>query len=542
MGLISYGLWGFRAVKMKVESQSGTPILSQEFTTFMAMVLLLPFTLLVLFWTSFPLITTIMAGIPGLSKIAPTPAAIDQGYYNVAGVIFSVIFTVILGLNALLGWRETDKTTLKKKLILPVVISIVAAALFVILGYSRIKQSWLPDGSGVVIVMAVLYFLFFGTAVFSIVTNFNLMIRRWKGNFLTAGGYLTHFGFSIMLIGIILSSGFGQTVKTSIPMGESRQALGYDIKFTGTEALKQKEEMAHFDLLKDGNTFRATSISKEMKRGNQMQYVRTPFIEKFLFYDLYLSLENLTEPNQHSALPLEMKIGEQVPVMGATLQFDGYDSDKNARALSQHQGNSYELAKGESVTINKARVTFKEFDMSQHEGGMASGIGAKIDVVYKGKTSTIIPQYAPSMSSPQLMDFPSGGYVAVTKIKADEGKITLSYSPDKKAPEMEVGAVVNVMTQFDTTMVMPLYNPAEPNSQKSKAMLPDGSTLFLTEIDAGNNTARFILSPPQMAQVASIAISTKPMINLVWFGFILLVIGAIVAVFRRMREGKRNVA
>jgi cytochrome c-type biogenesis protein CcmF len=49
IGIISYGLWAYRAYRMKVASAAGTEILSQEFATFLSMVLLLPFTLLVLF-------------------------------------------------------------------------------------------------------------------------------------------------------------------------------------------------------------------------------------------------------------------------------------------------------------------------------------------------------------------------------------------------------------------------------------------------------------------------------------------------------------
>ena len=541
MGLISYGLWAYRSLKMKVPSQAGTPILSQEFTTFLAMVLLLPFTLLVLFWTSFPLITTIMSGIPLLSKISPTPAAIEQGYYNIAGLIFCVIFSVVLGFNALMGWRDTDKSALRKKLIMPVLLALVSAGLFVVLGYSRISLSWSADnGTGVVIVMAILYCLFFGAAVFALVTNFILMLRRWKGNFLTSGGYLTHFGFSLMLIGVILSSGFGDFQKLSLPEGESGQALGYNIGFDGTESFKQKEELAYFSLMKGDNMFRATSVSKEMRRAEQLQYVRTPFVKKFLLYDLYLSMENLTQANQHNSLHLDMEVGESMPLAGLTLQFDGYDSNKRAAELAKAMGKTFELTKGQSVTVDGAKITFEAFDMSQHEGGMGSGIGAKLNVTYKGKTSVAVPTFSPAMAAPALVLLPTGGYVSLTKIKADIGAVVLSFTSGKTNPDIEVGTVVNLIRGADTSLVIPVFNPSAPGHEKATVALSDGSKLTLTDLRVDENTAHFDLMPPASPRVATIALSTKPMINMVWFGFLMVVGGAVIAVIRRMKESKQR--
>lgn len=542
LGLISYGLWAYRAAKMKVATQAGTPILSQEFTTFLSMVLLLPFTLLVIFWTSFPLITTIMSGLPLLSKIAPTPAAIGQTNYNIAGLIFSVIFSLILGFNALLGWRETDRATLMKKLILPVSISLLSSILFIVLGYSKIAQTWSSpqNGGGLVIIMAILYFLFFGTAVFALITNLLQMIRRWKTNFLTTGGYMTHFGFSMMLIGIIFSSSFGDMQKTSLRTGETRQVLGYDVTFTGIEQSTAKEKLTHFDLNRGDETIKAVSVSKQMLRGNQIQYVRTPYIEKFFLHDLYLSLENLTEPAQHGVMPFELEPGGSVPIMGFTLQFDGYDSDKRARELAKAMGQTFEVTKGETISVNGASITFAEYDMGQHEGGMGSGIGAKLNVIYKGKTSTVVPTFSPAQAAPDPVKLPSGDYVSVLKINADIGGVVLSVSSNKTVPNIEVGAVVNIIRGTDTSIVVPVFNPAAKNSEKATVKLPDGSILTLTDLHLDHDAAMFAFTPPKQAQIATIALSSKPMINLVWIGFLLIVAGATVAVFRRMAEARKR--
>ncbi|MEE8418115.1 MAG: cytochrome c biogenesis protein CcsA, partial [candidate division Zixibacteria bacterium] len=358
MGLISYGLWAYRAFKMKVASAADTEILSQEFSTFLAMVLLLPFTLLVLFWTSFPLITSIMSQIPLLSKIAPTPAAINAGNYNILGLIFSVIFGIILGFNALLGWSTTDINRLKKKSILPIAIALLASVIFIIFGFQKIAAFWSSGGTGEltaqVILIVSLYFLFFFAATFAMVTNLLFAIKRCRDSFLKSGGYITHLGFSILLLGFIFSSTLGSSQKLTIPEGDSRSALGYEIRFTGTARTAPKEETAHFELIKGDNTINAYSISKEMRRGDQLQYVRTPHIKKFLTHDLYLSLENLADPAADDVRPFELRTGEAKTILGKTVIFEGYDSEKKARRLAQAQPTVFQLAKGESYNLDDA--------------------------------------------------------------------------------------------------------------------------------------------------------------------------------------------
>ncbi len=547
MGLISYGLWAYRAFKMKVVSAADTEILSQEFSTFLAMVLLLPFTLLVLFWTSFPLVTSIMSQIPLLSIIAPTPAAINAGNYNILGLVFSIIFGIILGFNALLGWRTTDINRLKKKSILPIAIALLASVIFIIFGFQKIATFWSSGGTGEltaqVILIVSLYFLFFFAAIFALVTNLIFAITRCRVSFLKSGGYITHLGFSILLIGFIFSSTLGSSQKLTIPEGDSGSALGYEIRFTGTARTAPKEETAHFELIKGDNTINAYSISKEMRRGDRLQYVRTPHIKKFLSHDLYLSLENLADPAPDDVRPFELRTGEAKTIFGKTVIFEGYDSEKQARRLAQAQPTVFQLAKGESYNLDDAEITFEGFDMGEHQEGMAGGIGATLKVNYKGRTSTVTPAYMPAQGAASVSEsvkFPSGGYIKLFRIMADAGAVLFSYSSTEKPPDIDVGTIVKVVSGHDTTIVKPVYNPSKDHGENAMVILPDSSRLFLLDLQAGENLAHFFLEPASTPLLASIVISTKPMINLVWIGFLMIVAGALVAVFRRMSESRNS--
>jgi len=545
MGVISYGLWGYRAAKMKVPSASDTEILSQEFTTFLSMVLLLPFTMIVLFWTSFPLITSIMAKIPLISKISPTPAAIDTANYNMVGLIFAIIFCIILGFNALLGWKKTDPDTIKRKIIFPLILSFIASLLFIILGFSKIALFWSTDGTGdasfKVVLMMVLYFLFFFTAIFSLVTNGTILIRKWKSGFRHTGGYITHVGFALMLIGIISSSTFGSGEKITVLLGNSKTALDYSIHFKDHESTVPKEQRSYFELTKGNKTILARTDSKGMVRGNQIQFVRTPFIYKYFLSDLYFSLENLADPALEDIKPFNLSAGESTYVYGTKIIFNGFDSEENAELLAEYRPEIVEISKGSSTSIGDRKVKFANFETSQHQDNMGTKIGAILEIEYEKKTETIIPYYillaGGNYSSPPV-DFPGGGKISLVQILADRGSVVLSYSPEDEIPDIELGISVTVVSGTDTASVLLTYDASAPFSSDTEAEIPGGS-LHLVDINPEDKQVQLIYYPESQPLLATVELSKKPLINLVWVGFLGIVAGAIIAFYRRMAESRR---
>ncbi len=544
LGFVSYGLWIYRSSKMKV-SPASTEILTQEFATFLSMVLLLPFTLLVLIWTSFPLITTALSKISLFSKISPSAVATTN--YNMAGLVFGIIYAIILGFNCLLEWKKTEKSVFLKKLIIPSIISIVTALIFVFSAYSHIVLMWsTPEVSGttfMTIIIAILSFLFFAASMFSLISSTIFLLKRIKSNFITSGGYFAHVGFSILLLGIISSGLFSSQKKVTMAEGGSGSALGYDVKFLKTESANPKEEQSFFEITKDGKTFPAVTTSKQMNQGNQIQYVRVPFIRKSLGYDFYLSLENLTGQSENQTFPVDIGLRDTAQIGSYKIIFEKYDSEENAKLLAKSQAQVFEIKKGEKISIGKQNITFEKFDMTKHQEGKAATIGAILTVEFKGKSSTITPTYDPTSQEEvqsEPVELPGGGFVTLSKIKADIGGIDLTYSPTEKASDVKVGTVLKIISDSDTLKAVPIHSPTEMHNFRSIVKLPKDDQLFLVDLNPKANIANFVYIPARQAQLATIEVMTKPMINLVWLGFLILVIGAGIAVFRRMEESKKR--
>jgi hypothetical protein len=461
-------------------------------------------------------------------------------------LIFSTIFAIILGFNSLLYWKKTEVEVFFKKLLLPLIISTGGAVLLFIAGYGKIIETWSTDQAGVslrVVFILIVYLLFFFASLFALVTNLIYIVRRKGGTLWTLGGYLSHIGFAILLLGIIISSTYGTKSKVNLTEGKNGTALGYDIKFTGNQTITAKEERSNFDVSKGGEKFTAYSTSKQMDRGGEQgQYVRTPFIKKYLFSDLYISLENMTDGSQIDMRPFTLGMGQSIDEAGYKFTFTGFDSPENKAKMAGSQPKVFDIAKNGTFEIDGRKITFRKFDMGQHEQGNTSSIGAILDVEFDGKTTQVIPTYVPiaagEHNSPAV-DLPGGGSIALEAIKADVGSVSLAYSPSKGTSGVKLGTALEIGTAEGTMKAMPIYDPATAHGEQSIVPLPDGGHLFLISVDAKSDSASYVLVPAEAGTMATIEVSTKPMINLVWFGFLIIVLGSGLAVVRRMRESKQ---
>jgi hypothetical protein len=229
--------------------------------------------------------------------------------------------------------------------------------------------------------------------------------------------------------------------------------------------------------------------------------------------------------------------------MGNTIIFTDFDSEDNLNTLARFQPSSYEVVKGHSVTINGKKVTFERFDMSQHQNGMSSGIGAVLTVEHKETSSEIIPTVSANPDGhfeANPVSFPGGGLIMIERINADAGGIVLKYQNSMEILDVKIGANLVVISGADTTETTLVYNSGDPHGTSSTTTLTDGSRLMFVDIHPEHNSVILYLEPSKDTYLATIEISTKPMINLVWFGFLGIVAGAVVAFVKRLSESKKG--
>jgi len=427
----------------------------REFSLFAGMTVLLILGLVILFWTSLPFTTT---------YLTDTPRAADIVTYNSFALPLAIIISFLLSFSPLLSFSEYKLQNwpvrlavtivisalvgfgvlyfiLKTKLIVAVVFTMVLTGIIMYLMKPDIRRNVVLSLVSFLLTIAIgavigvkdyFYLLFFATAVMAAVTNFKVMLTYIPNNWKRLGGLLTHFGYGIMLVGILASSVYTSSHKLVLPRGEQGNAFDMNLRYKGMKA----------DITQPNN-----ELILEIQKGHQISYanpqlyyskrldgiMRKPFIERTLLYDFYMAPEQIQELEQSGGLV---------------------------------------LAKGEKKKVGDFYFTFRGFSLDGHNDSTNAGmrVTAMLDVEYGDKFKTITPakvQNSDPMSNQRLVDQPDGfthdgvEYVVyIDGIMADRGMVSLripglveTNPPDQLVLDISRKPLINLVW-VGTTLVM----------------------------------------------------------------------------------------
>lgn len=439
----------------------------REFALFAGLTVLLIFSLVVLFWTSLPFITS----------VTDNPRAADITTYNDFALPLAIIISFLLSISPFLSYSSYEVKrwpvklavsaasgliisfglfyfVVRNPLVVPIISTLVLTGLLMYLFSPKIRRKMILPLTAFLItaIVAVIigvrdyfYILFFAMAVMAIMSNLKAMYGYFPHNWKLLGGQLTHLGYGIMLVGILASSGFSASEKLILPRGTIGSAFGMNLRYTGM----------------DGNIMQSNNqLNIEMEKGTIRSYIhpqlyysrrldgimRKPFIDRQLLNDYYFAPEQIQE----------LEGAEELV-----------------------------LAREEMKSVGDYTFTFRGFSLEGHGDSMAAGmtVTAMLDVAYGDRFTTIAPakiQNADSQGRAHFIDRPAQlslsdttYEVYINGIMADQGMVSLN---------------------------IPGLTQGKPPDQ-------------------------LILD-----------ISRKPLINLVWAGTTLVLIGSLVVFFRREQE------
>jgi len=445
----------------------------REFSLFAGLTVTVTFGLIVLFWTSLPLIT---------KAFAAEPRAADVATYNQFAIPLVILMTFLLSVSPLLqyvdfkvpNWRRKLAVTLggalaiafglfvfalKTNIEFAILFAVIASGMAVYLFKRDLWKQTLPALLVFALTIVVsfslgvrdyLFALFFATALMAATSNVislaGYLPDRWK----LMGGQLTHFGFGVMAVGILASSAFTTSDKVVIPKGESRESYGLGISYNGmANDFRHPNNELLMLVAHDGDT---TEARPQLYYSERMQgTMRKPYIQRTVLFDYYMA-------------PEQIKEGEE--------------------------GTGLTLVKGESQKVGDFELTFREYNMGGHGDSSQSErfrVGAQIDVVAAGSTTSIEP--------------------SIEQRVGKDGQST---------------------------------NTATP------AMISAGGKSYFVElVRILADQKAVVLNIPGLTDVTSpetlvLDISKKPLINLVWGGAILVLIGTIITFIRRREESVRD--
>jgi cytochrome c-type biogenesis protein CcmF len=169
----------------------------------------------------------ILTSLPFINKIFGTQWAIGQDVeyvYNRVMILVTVVVGILTAITQYFKYKDTGRKYLWSNLLLPTVITLVIAALVSFFG----GFEYYKYGAGF---LAAIHLCLWG-GIYAFIANGTYILKVLKGNMKAAGASITHLGFGMMIIGILVSSSKKELISVN----------NTGIAISGLKDVKGKEE------------------------------------------------------------------------------------------------------------------------------------------------------------------------------------------------------------------------------------------------------------------------------------------------------------
>ncbi len=454
-------------------------------------------------------IGTVVPVVSGL--LLPRTFLVDVAFYPRTMALPTLLLLLLLCVCPLLGWQESAWRRLRRLLAIPALLSIAGAAVAFLLG---VRQP--------------LWLLFVLLGTFALAANILMIVRAVRGGVLRLGGYLTHVGVGLVIIGIVASAAYNvESPVLALAEGQPQSALGYSFTFLGWQETPGERPALRLDVQRSGERFIARPALYSNPQDNSV--LAAPYIRKYLAYDLYIAA-------------------------------NGYDPGAELETVSV----------SEAQTVYAAGYTLTLRSLTR----IGPDVEAVLDVGADGQRRLITATYPYSDTTAPLrpVSLPGGGLLAVGQVvfpppgevPVIEGDPTvvgnftvmmLSFSPHGPGGSSS-GIVLEVIGPGVAEVITPTLTVGSTGEVMSTPIeVAPGIYVQVTRMAVEQRMAWVKLSGIDMPSVPGVAllniqpaggnhgvarvqVSIKPGINLLWLGGLLLLLGTLVALLRRWREGR----
>lgn len=475
-------------------SEKESSVYSREFWIFLGAATLCLSGFQVIIPTSFPVINEIASWFGADLRLAVPGEQVQ--YYSKFQLWFAVAIALISGTGQFFWWTRMEKEKLKKEIILPILISLVVFALIIV-----IAQVYTPA-----------YLALTLAGVFIIVSNIKVLASVVKVNPSLSGGALAHIGIGMMLIGVMFSSGYSKVVSLN-----------------NTGMLISKD------------------LPTEFNRDNLLLFINEP--RTMAGYEIEFLGERV-EPKNGSGYvsknDIDLTLDPFKVIAKRDIEFQGKKILNAKDTFSINPENTYyeiELRKDGAV----AAVLFPRIQINPSMGGFVASPDIKRNLSRDLYTHVSLPmnrEEEPEWSETEEsrvrigQQFFVNDFVAVlesvTKINQIEGILLAD-------EDVAVQAKIKVSGERDTYYAEPIFliKDRAQVGRLSSEINDLGVKITLLNIHPETNEFSLGINTRQKDWVIIKAME-KPMINVLWLGTGILMIGFSMAMMRRFKEFKNN--
>ncbi len=504
ISLIALGMYFYRYKDLNDGESLKVSILNREFLVFTGAVVLLLTGVVILIGTSSPIIGKLFVA-------NPTPPA--KSFYNDWTMPFAIILAVLTVLGQYLWWKKYDAESLSSALLAPLMLTSVVTMVCII---------W-----GQVTNLAYMVYLFAG--FFAVFGNGAVLYRMVQTNPKRVGGTITHVGFGLMLIGILTSSGYNETLLTPDSVSYNNAVEKGMVKDKdGTPIVKPINffELKKGQPKKIGRNMVATFVDMKMNNtdhpGGQMYTIRiqnaSDTSKSFLMQPIvYPMMGSSTAQNINWAVNPEVKAGWTHDIY-MYVGNSSYVEDINKRA--KEEGSLQPVA--DVVSNGSTQAT------SDNNSG-----GTLHDLTFHRGDSQTVGDYTFTFDNFE--------------------KATGSAVPDSAI--IAVRAIINIKDNADgtTKTIKPLFAVVQSGGQKVTYAPP-------ISIDDWHFGIQFSYVKPMSDQIqirvdglsgqvqkaedswVVVVAEKKPFISLVWIGVFIIIGGFLVSIIYRRKESKMRIS
>ncbi|GAA4431158.1 cytochrome c biogenesis protein CcsA [Ravibacter arvi] len=420
----------------------------------------------------------------------------DQiAHYNKFQLWFYIVVALLTGVGQYFWWKKVGKGKLEA-LYVPLILTFVISSIWIYVG--QVKE--LP------------YILLLTAAIFAVVSNGAILVNIIRGNYKLSGGAITHIGAALMLIGILFSSGYSKVVS----MNNSGLMISRSESFTANDNKENRENVMLW-------------YNKPERMGDY----------QLTWKDVRVEVRGINEYVPSGWLETIEKDFRAVALQDITLSGKTYFS-KGDTVEIYPDNFYYEIEYRDPA--GKIFTLFPRVQINPGMGGIIASPGLRRDLdrdlytyIQMSMDPTAEPQWSPTeLHTVAMRDtFFLNDYVAVLDnvVRTDEVE-----GVPLKDGDAAVKAIIRVLDRGQEYTVSPTFiirdNTIGRKAETNKAL---GLRIQLNEIDPKTGMFTFGVNRTQRDYVVMKAIE-KPLINLLWVGTFILMIGFGISTVRRYRD------
>ncbi len=477
-----------RVWKNLSDGNEDTSVYSREFWIFMGAAVLCLMAFQVIIPTSIPVYNDILGLFNIESNMAPPVDQVE--FYTKFQMWFALAIAFLSGTGQFFWWKKMDSKLLKDELRGPIIISLVISTLVFALGN----------------VDDIIYLVILFASIYSVVANVKILLKLKKTSLKLAGGSVAHIGIALMLIGIVFSSGYSKILSKNTTGMLWSQQLPDEVNTDNLLLfLNEPRPMTDYSLTYKG-------LRKYSKK------------EEFVDVDYLV-------PTDHPLKVVAVK--DFLSSNGSNVQKG--DTIDLVNGENSYFEVAYEKTSGQSFTL---------FPRVQQNKNMGTVYSPDIKRTLTADLYTHIRIYSDpeeeikwsetemvtlQVGQPFFVNDYAGRFIGMEPLKEING------NPLKQG-EVAVKAILEIQGEYETYKAEPVYIIRDRMVGKLPFIINDlASKIYIESINPEDNSFTFGMNTTQKDWIIMEAVE-KPLINILWTGTFLMVLGFLIAITRRYTE------